>query len=1077
MSVKVVVNTTFYGGIATDKRLGPKASAAYTQALDFRKSPTQLSVLPKLTREDQGTVRDLVLKEVMTSSGTIYGYGDAGYFYKRSTAGVWSMEGKLTTGTGGMDYRQDANSIYLTSSKAASLYNQLDSTPQLFPDYYGPSYSTYNNTDNMGFNVNAYQAGSTQTTTLGTTIIENNTSRRFFQTDIEPLVKVSVFVVAKGTGNWTLTLHDGLNNVLGTKTIANASLVNNTWVDFFFTAAANQQVRAYVAPNARTYHVHVTSTVADGTISSSAINNMSTSDLQVWADRFVVTNNGLHPMIRFQQFEVMGNGNYLSVWEPITDVPTNIEWQRHRLKFPQEYEVCGLAVQNEFLVIAAGKTTVRNTSTPQEGILFFWDGTSNTYNYFIEIPEGTPYTLKSYKNIVYYVAGGAWYAVTSAQTQPVKIRTLPGSDNEFSGTPPDNSTSGIVGTVSFTSSTTWICPAGVYFATVEAWGGGGGGCGITGVGGVGGGGGGAYASSVVPVVPGTSYSVAIGAGGVGSTGTGTNGGNSTFNTSTVIAAGGTGSISTTGGAGGTTAASTGDTKFAGGAGGLGQGASIGAGGGGEAGGSTSAGNPGGDGLTSGPLSFRYGLGGSGASDGGDGGNGGAIDNGIPGTIPGGGGGGASRSSGAARTGGSGASGAVHITWGDVPLTATLVDNFTGTSSIPDATKWVSFGNYAQTNGTLNLTTNTAVSFNGVNSILHYDLTGSSMQTRLIDAGNQALTSLEVFPVLGQIDSSNQLYWYVNQNTIKAAKKVGGVNTFLASATYIANTFQYLRIREGSGTIYWDYSLDGVIWLNFASTVVSFSITRLVQVITIDNTSIEASTTTCIFDDYNVIVTSDYTASYPEMITVRRGVMMLGYPALTTNTTTNYGVYSWGSVDKNYPNSFGYSYLLSTGDQNFTSTNNLTIGMVKSFGDLMHVSWRDDLTTGTPRYGVDAVSNSSPPAPVAIYDTLVVTNNYTAKYKSGLFVESYYDLPVGSTITLSYKIDQGDWTDDPIGYTITNLWQDQPGYARFNIPDINGGRFRELQGRITVTSTSNVTRAPVVQEVNIAYDSNDKESIQ
>lgn len=1382
MTVKVANFSQNYGGWATDLRLGPKASFAYSQAFDFRKSPSQMSVLPGLTREDQGTVKDLVLKEVMTNSGTIYGYGDAGYFYKRSTSGVWSVEAKLATGAGGMDYRQDADSIYLTSSKTASLYNQISGTPQFFPDYYGPSFSTYNNSDVMGFNVSAYQAGSVLTTALGSAIIENATTRRFFQTDIEPLVKVSVFVTAKGTGDWTLTLHDGLNNVLGTKTIANASVTTNTWLDFYFTAATNQQVRVYPAPNARTYHVHVTSSNSTGSVSSTSLNDLSTSDLQVWADRFVVTNNHLHPMIRFQQFECfapgttvvtsdgvrdietlagktvdvmtpngyrpakfrsygekrlwevefvtgervvttknhqwivqsgdktlrvttdqlegrkvprvvppppkinddfyeglqhgivygdgtvywgtsrvnlygpkrelrqffprstehyndeftgvyglpkhyktdipygksksywygfvagmvstdgcvdkrdgcvsisqkrvdileeikrelpglglvageilvskkvlngglqryhvlnirkqfiddsllvrsdqlasfvankkeasiygrwatvravrelentsevfcceepdtnsfvvdngiltsncMGNGNYLSLWEPITDVPTNLEWNRHQLTFPQEYEVCGLAVQNEFLVIAAGKTTVRNTSTPQEGVLFFWSGADpNKYDFFIEIPEGTPYALKSYKNVIYYVAGGAWYALTSAQSQPVKIRTLPGSDNEFSGAQTPSITPSVAGVDVFTASGTWVCPGGIYYATVEAYGGGGAGAGVTGNVGNGGGGGGAYASSIVPVVPGASYAVVVGSGGTGSTGAGTAGTSSTFNTSTVVAAPGSGGSGTVGGAGGTTGGSTGDTEFAGGTGGTGSGASVGAGGGGEAGGSTIAGANGGDGLTTGPLSSRAGLGGASASDGGDGGNGGALTAGISGQAPGGGGGGASKSSGASKFGGDGARGEVRISFGDTLATATLIDNFSGTSTTPDTEKWVSFGNYSQANGNLSLTTTPAISFNGINSVGRYDLTGSSMQSRLVDAGNQALVSFEVFPVLGQIDSSNQLYWYVNQGLIKAAKKVAGVNTFISSTTYVANTFQYLRIRENNDVIYYDYSADGVSWTNFTSTARPFAITRLLQVVSASNFGVEASATTAIFDNYNVIVASDYAVGYPDMMTVRRGVLMLGYPAITSNPATNYGVYGWGSVDVNYKPSFGYSYLLSTGDKNFSSTNNLQIGMVKSFGDLMHVSWRDDLVSGTPRYGIDKVDNSSFPAPTAIWDSLIITNSYTAKFKAGYFVEAYYDVPEGATITLAYSINQGDWVYDTVSYTSTTLWQGQVGYARFNITDANGGRFRELQGRITVTSGNSVTRPAVVQEVDIAYDSLDKEQVQ
>jgi len=154
-----------------------------------------------------------------------------------------------------------------------------------------------------------------------------------------------------------------------------------------------------------------------------------------------MTNNGMHPIARFLQYEIIGNGNYVSVWEPLnstdtttmTSPETSAEWDQHRLVFPQEYEVCGLAVQSEFLVVALEQNTSSGTSIPQAGLLAFWDGLSPTYNYFIKIPEGSPYGVHEYKNVIYYYAGGALYGIASPTTQPVKVKSMPGTDLEFSG--------------------------------------------------------------------------------------------------------------------------------------------------------------------------------------------------------------------------------------------------------------------------------------------------------------------------------------------------------------------------------------------------------------------------------------------------------------------------------------------------------------------------------------------------------------------------------------------------------------------------------------------------------------------
>lgn len=638
MAEKPIVFSNFSGGWSIDGKTGQKYSFGSSQAFDFRKQPSRLSVLPGLKREDNNAVTDLVQNEVMAPDGTIYALGETGQVYKRNTSAVWSVEGNIgTNGTFGLDYRRDTDDIYIAGTKTVTRYESISTAPALLPSYYGASYSTYNNTTQAGFNVNTYQQGSSQKYSIPTILKEDATDLRYFQSDIEPLNKISIWVVAKGTGDWTLTLHDGTNKVLATATVTNANLKNGQFNDFVFRSATNGQVRIYIAPNARTYHIHVTSTVADGTLASSTANDLSTSDLEIWADRLVQTNNGMHPIDRFLQYEVIGNGNYLSIWEPITDPPTNDEWQRHKLVFPMEYEACGVDHTNEYVVVALGKTSTTNSLTPQEGLIAFWDGSSSTYNYYLEISEGTPYGLHTYENVIYYFAGGVWYELASPTTLPQPIRMMPGADTEFSGT---NS----------------------------------------------------------PIVV-----------------------------------------------------------------------------------------------------------------------------------------------------------------------------------------------------------------------------------------------------------------------------------------------------------------------------------------------------------------------YPYAATTRRNVQLLGYPSKTTNTSVNFGVYSYGSLYGITAASFGYNYVLSTGSQNYSGGNNLRIGMVKNFGDILHVSWQDSLNGG---YGVDSVTNASNPASTAIWQSLIADMGYAGKFKSGLFVEAYYSLPAGATLQLGYSLDRGSFNNDTNLYSTTNQWQGRVGYARFSIGVNNLSIFHEVQGQITVQMNGATTPAYV-----------------
>lgn len=208
-----------------------------------------------------------------------------------------------------------------------------------------------------------------------------------------------------------------------------------------------------------------------------------------------------------------------------------------------------------------------------------------------------------------------------------------------------------------TGSGNWIVPPHTGTIRVQAWGGGGKGSTRTTNGGGGGGGGGAYAESDLTLTRGDSLPYAVGAGST----TTSPGGDSTFNTTSVIAKGGASLANdTTGGAaGGLASGSTGATKYDGGTGGNGGAAGTAGGGGGESGGPTGAGNTGGN-----ASGTTGGAGGTGRADAGDGGagRGGTQGNGTNGTAPGGGGGGGYRTSSGTRTGGNGASGQLIITW-------------------------------------------------------------------------------------------------------------------------------------------------------------------------------------------------------------------------------------------------------------------------------------------------------------------------------------------------------------------------------------------------------------------------------
>lgn len=416
---QIITNQSFYGGQSSDDAIGTEASFAYSRALDHRTNPSQLSVLPGPRTLSNGVIQDLPLNVVQVQNGTRYAYGDQGYIYKIDTSNVITYLNKLPTGSDGCLYRSDSDAIYFATQTDVRRYYPISGSPT-FDQTYGASKS---------IDSAAYRTGGAQTYTLPTAISEAATAYCSFQPDIEPFYSIKVNVVSKGTGDVTLTLHDGLNNVLGTSTVTAANMSNGL-VEFVFSS----QIRALVKPNARTYHFHLTVSTGTTTIATSTASDMNTADFELWAYRLIDTVNGFHPMAQFQQFTLIGNGNYLAVWEPLTDSnPPNAEFQRHRLVFPSGFEVCGIAVTDEFAVIACEKRSTDGTKDFQEGKLFIWDGIAQTYNQVIDVSAGSPEAIQTHENYPYFVVNGVLCAWGGGKNI-IKVRTFKNISNVFTDT-------------------------------------------------------------------------------------------------------------------------------------------------------------------------------------------------------------------------------------------------------------------------------------------------------------------------------------------------------------------------------------------------------------------------------------------------------------------------------------------------------------------------------------------------------------------------------------------------------------------------------------------------------------------
>lgn len=228
-------------------------------------------------------------------------------------------------------------------------------------------------------------SGNTYTTPL--TISETAANRQTFTPTKDPQKSIKVEFGTKGTGNVTLTVHDSVNRVVASVTVANASLPASGAYEFVF-ANVWRPVRG--AP----YHFHVTSTVADATLVTTTAADLETGVFTTFY-QFLV-NDEYHSIDDMLNFISIANERYVATYDATTFDP-------HRLVFPAGWRTRCQTKFREFMVYGCWKgETVGDFDT---GMLFFWDGYSPTYNFAIPVPEGAVNAMVAERGVLHVFAG------------------------------------------------------------------------------------------------------------------------------------------------------------------------------------------------------------------------------------------------------------------------------------------------------------------------------------------------------------------------------------------------------------------------------------------------------------------------------------------------------------------------------------------------------------------------------------------------------------------------------------------------------------------------------------------------
>lgn len=379
MATKSLPIRQFTGGIATaGEKIDVSNSFSFLKNLNPFENTSYIINSCKGTKMSGTTVTNLPLwaDDGSPWDTNRYFLDLGGNIYRETNADVWSNL-RTVSGCTGQGLRVFADFLYYTGEYTLGRYGKLSGTPAFSDDFLN------DNTTNL--DQSGGGTGATDYTTP-TSISETATNRQTFTPDYSPLSKIIIDVDAVGTGNWTVTVHDAKNVLIGSKTIA---VGNMSTGDITFTFATPLEVEI-----GNTYHFHVTSTVANGGVDTNVNADLEGAEFSTYFS--ILMSATFHPIEEFLNFLVIGNGRYLAKWDQAIYEP-------NKIVLPAGYEVRSIAKFNEFIIAGAYKGA--STNKAESARLYFWDGIETTFNYFTELRIGAPNALLNHGNELLGVYG------------------------------------------------------------------------------------------------------------------------------------------------------------------------------------------------------------------------------------------------------------------------------------------------------------------------------------------------------------------------------------------------------------------------------------------------------------------------------------------------------------------------------------------------------------------------------------------------------------------------------------------------------------------------------------------------
>lgn len=362
---KIEIKDFALGGLSDGKFSGVKNSVYKLVGFDLHSVPRLLQVRQKLTKNSGVTIDEFCKVILPCTDGNTYFFSStSGKVWKRTSAGVYSLLDTTVNPSAignsivlsAIEYKGfvylilDNRIMRIASSNTANWTTQMDE-----------AFAKLDATLEIvaATNVNNY--------TLPTSISESAADVYSFVATHKVITGIGVQKHTQGTGDWTVELHDSANNVLATKTIANASLALTDVSLYHFqftTPVTNLTVGS-------TYHIHLK--VSTGTSKVYSVTNAS------WAagaaNIYTSYSATDHPLIEQNQVLYIGDKNRLH------QIDDGV-FTRDALDLPDEHVIKCLGKINTDVLI--GTYISSNIS---KGTIFQWNTWSVSWSNSDDIDE------------------------------------------------------------------------------------------------------------------------------------------------------------------------------------------------------------------------------------------------------------------------------------------------------------------------------------------------------------------------------------------------------------------------------------------------------------------------------------------------------------------------------------------------------------------------------------------------------------------------------------------------------------------------------------------------------------------